>query len=460
MIKYLLTNLTLLVLSLTAVAQESLSLAEAISTGLERNYGIQIERANVEIATGNNTWGQAGALPTITLNAQSQNSIRNQESDNQFFGGQLFPGFELDDQRTYVVTPSAQVSWTIFQGGKALISKRRLDQLEAESMQNADIVVSNTIQSIILGYYLVVLEKQRLNVYEKQFTLSKDRYEYVKTRLDIGGAVTSDLLLEEDNYLTDSANLINQRLAYNNVLRNLNILLVEEELEKEYAFSDSLYFEKMEFEYADLEQSLYADNVDLKKLFTSQSILRSQTVIARSDIFPTLSMNGGYQWSRDKSDLTNAEYTGPNQNYQNPPDPLISKTGTYYANFTLSFNLYNGGKINRAIRNSVIQEDIGNMRIDDLKISLRKDLMEAYDRYMIRSQLYGISEKRVASAKTNLDISGEKFRNGSINSFDYRVVQNNYLSASIQELQALYNLIDSKVELMRLTGGIIETYNQ
>src|SRR5690606_27954812 len=99
-------------------------------------------------------WGEAGRLPTVTLTAQSQNSIRNQQSDNQFFSGQLFPGFELDNQRTHGLTPGVGVTWNIFQGNRAIISKRRLEQLQAESEQNAEVVVANTIQSIILAYYI------------------------------------------------------------------------------------------------------------------------------------------------------------------------------------------------------------------------------------------------------------------------------------------------------------------
>ena len=61
-------------------------------------------------------------------------------------------------------------------------------------------------------------------------------------------------------------------------------------------------------------------------------------------------------------------------------------------------------------------------------------------------------------ADKNVDITTEKYRNGTISSFDFRTVQNNQLIAAVQEQQSIYNLIDSRVELMRLTGGIIEVY--
>ena len=442
-------------LTLNAFGQTDLSLSDAIIIGLEKNYDIRIQDKNVIVATNNNNWGETGYLPSVSFNLQSQNNVRNQISDNQFFSGQLFPGFELKDQRSYGLTPGVQVNWTFFRGFSAVISKHILEQMQAESMQNAEIVVSNTLQSIILGYYMAVLEKQRLDEFRKQLILSRDRYGYVKARYDIGGAVSTDLLLEETNYLTDSANFINQELSYHNAIRNLNVLLVADNLNTDYTLTDSLSTEFEDYTYESLEEAMLSDNMDLKKLYISQSILQNQVNRNRAERIPTATLNGGYNWNRNVSDLTSAEYKGPNADYQNPPDPLVNKTGTYFANFTLTFNLYNGGRVNRAIRNSVVDEDIGNIKIEQLRTSLTRNLMTAYEQYQIRKQLYTISDRRVQAASLNLEVSAEKFKNGSINSFDYRVVQNNYLTASTQRLQALYNLIDSKIELMRLTGGLV-----
>jgi outer membrane protein len=57
-------------------------------------------------------------------------------------------------------------------------------------------------------------------------------------------------------------------------------------------------------------------------------------------------------------------------------------------------------------------------------------------------------------------LTAEKFKGGTINSFDFRVVQNDQLAASTQRLLALYNLIDAHVSILRLTGGIVESYTE
>ncbi len=459
MLKFSAGYCLIFLISFSLSAQSELSISDAISIGLENNYNIQIVNKQNLIAQNNNSWGEAGRLPTVSLSANSNNNVRNQESDNQFFQGQIFPGFQLKDQRAYSVSPSAQVSWALFQGNRAIINKKILENIQAESEQNAEIVISNTIQTIILGYYLAVLEKERLNEFEKQLNLSSQKYNYVRAKYEFGSVVTGDLLLEENNYLTDSVNFINQVVTYRNAIRTLNTILAVQDINTPYVLSDSLFYEEDLYDYHALEEAMFADNIDLKRIYISQTILENQVKLQRSAYYPTVSMNAGYTWNRNISDLTSAEYSGPNTSYQNPPEPLVAKTGTYFANFSLTFNLYDGGRVNRAIKNAIIQQDIGNIQVDQLKTDLSAALSQTYDEYNTRKNIYFIERRRKEGAETNLRISEEKFRNGTINSFDYRTIQNNYLTAAIQELDALYLLVDSKVSLMRLTGGILSDYS-
>ena len=458
-LKYIILSFAVLYAAVST-AQEQLSLSDAIRISLQSNYDIQIEKKNVVVASNNNSWGEAGLMPNINLNATSNNSVFADNNGDQFFNGQTFPGFELKDQRSYAITPSVNANWVMFNGFKVKYNKARLENLQAETEGNADIVIANTMQAVILGYYLAVLEKERLQVFKTQLNLSKDKYDLIKIRKDLGSAGSTDLLLEEGNYLNDSVNYINQQLSYRNAVRNLNFLLAVEDVNQQYELTGALEDEIQEFNFEDLINGIEDQNIDLKKQYLSQAIISNNLGIAKADRMPRLSMDLGYNWRRNSQDLTSADYTGANPNFSVPDEAAISKRSTYYANFTLSYTLFNGGKINRAIKNAIVQEDIGNIRIEKIRATVYKDLASSFDQYSIRNNIFDINERRVAAAQTNLEISSDKFKSGTINSFDFRTVQNTHLTASIQRLQALYNVIDSKVSLMRLTGGIIQTYNQ
>lgn len=433
---------------------ETLSLSDAIRIGLERNYDIIIERSNVQVAENNNAWGEAGRYPTVTLNLNQNNSL----TDNV----KTASPFQLQDQTiSSSLNPGVNLNWTLFNGFKINISKSRLQELQSESQGNADIVIANTLQSIILGYYKAVLEKRRLVEFERQLKLSGDKYSYTKVKSELGSAVSTDLFLEEGNYLTDSTNYINQQLVFRNAMRDLNVMLAETDVDKKYNFTDDLLYEEENYQLEDLLTKLNSKNVDLKKQYISQQLITYNRGLARADRYPTVTLNSGYSHNRSRVDLSNATFPGQDgTSSPGPTEALNAITDNYFANFTIAFTLFNGGKINRAIQNTVIQEDIANITTQRLKTSLYRDLAQAYDQYQIRKQLYGITVRKQDVADTNLSISEEKFKNGSINSFDHRTVQNNSLSAALEELQAVYNLIDSKVSLMRLTGGIIETYTE
>ncbi len=436
-----------------AKSQESLSLSDAIQVGLQRNYGIQIERGNVEVAQNNNNWGEAGRWPTITLNVNQSNNL----TDNVKVA---FPTATQGQTLSNSLNPTVNVNWTIFDGFRVKMTKRRLELLQAETDGNASIVIANTLQSIILGYYLAVLELERLEEFEKQLALSRDKYQYIKIKSELGGAVTTDVLLEEGNYLTDSINYINQQLVYRNAIRDLNVLLAEKNVAKTYAFADALIIPDEAYTYDDLRGQMLKENVDLQKQYITQSLLGQATKLSNADRYPTLALNASFSETRNSLDLSEAIFFTGSGFASGPDTRLNSVTDNYTATFTLSYTLFNGGRIKRAIKNAIVNERIGELRVDQLENSLDRDLLTALDRYNIRRQLYAINAQRESSAQTNLDLSEEKFKNGSINSFDYRDVQNNYLSSSILKLQATYNLINSKIELMRLTGGLIREYNQ
>lgn len=156
-------------------------------------------------------------------------------------------------------------------------------------------------------------------------------------------------------------------------------------------------------------------------------------------------MNGGWDHANSRIKYTDA-------------DPLYSNSMDYYANFTLSFNLFNGGNVRRGIKNARISERIGQLEIDELEISLSNLMKTDYDLYEIRKQLYLVSIANLESAILNMEISTEKFRSGAINSFNFRDVQVIYLRAAASKYQAIFNLIDIQTELLRLSGGIISEF--
>ena len=447
------TLILLFLASASAFAQETLSLSDAVRLSLERNYDIKIENRRVDISENNNNWGEAGRWPSISLDLNQNNGM----TDNV----KTASPFQLQDLTiSNSLSPGVSVNWNLFNGFKVNMSKRRLEQLQRESSGNADIVVANTIQAVILGYYRAVLERDRLEEFEKQLQLSRDKWQYVKVKSELGSAVSSDLLLEENNYLNDSTNFINQEMTYRKAIRDLTVLLGEPDPTKVYDLSGTLTADREDYLLSDLYEKMTSRNVDLRKQYITQAVRNADTQVAKADRLPTLTFSPGFTHTSSRVDLSNASFPdGQGGFVPGPTQALTAISDNYSANFRVSFTLFNGGRIKRAIQNAVIQEDIALQSTEKMKMDLYRDLANSLDQYNVRKQILSIDDRKLEVAQQNMDIASEKFRNGTINSFDFRTVQNNQLSAAMQRLSSLYNLIDSHVSLLRLTGGIIETYN-
>ncbi len=137
-------------LAVCSFAQSNLSITEAVQTGLANNYDIQIEAKNIEIARNNNNIGEAGFLPSLALNVSQNNSRTDNATPNPF----AFQGVQISQS----VNPSVSLNWILFDGFRARANKHRLENLQAETEGNAAIVVQNTIQAIVQGYYNAVFE--------------------------------------------------------------------------------------------------------------------------------------------------------------------------------------------------------------------------------------------------------------------------------------------------------------
>ncbi|MEZ5082306.1 MAG: TolC family protein [Bacteroidales bacterium] len=416
-------------------AQVPLTLDEAIIKGLENNFQIRISKEQYNIAELNNRWGTVGRFPSINLGVSSINRYDNTPViDSTSFD------FERGDQYTNSLTPYINLQWLLFDGLSVAMNKQKLDLLEAYSLGYSTIVVENTLQSIILGYYLALLEDERLKVLESVKGLSGDRYNYEMMRKDLGSSVTFDVLQAKNSYFSDSTNYLLQQLRVKNAYLRLNLLLGEPP-EVKFVLVDSFQVELQIYQLDDLKNKMLASNRTLLNQYVNQEILKKEVDIAKSNMWPSLVMNAGadytqgwYDWERNQKNTYLYDY---------------------YANFTLSFNLFNGGNTRRAIESAKINEKIAAIEINQATQTLENLLVNQFDLYTIRQQLLEVANVNLESAELNMQIATEKYRNGTINSFNFRDVQLIFLNASSNKLNAVFDLIDSQVELLRLTGGII-----
>jgi outer membrane protein len=429
--------LILMLLAPISLIAEDLTLEQAIKIGLENNYAIQISKQETEIAKINNTWGTVGRLPMIDLGVSNANRY----DENQ----QVVQGFEIDTkQNSYAIAPFVQLNWTIFDGFSIGIRKDNMEKLEKLSKGNEQDIVEAKVQDIVMAYYGALLDKQRLEVLGEIKKLSLDRYTVSMMKKDLGNAVTFDVLQFKNAYLRDSTNYLLQEVSYQNSLRSLNYLLAAE-ASVEYNPSDEFNYEFETYSLDNLKQSMLKNNKIYQNMLTGQEILENNIDLENNEYMPKLKFNSGADYSK-------------NYIYPQGDDSYDTYRIDYYANLSLSINIYNGGNTERAVQVARIEEEKGRMTISQLKLSLENRLQNLHEQYELKKQLYSVSVSNRETSQLNLQISKDKFDSGAINSFNYRDIQLQYISASLNELGSVYDLLQTRVDILKLTGLIMDVY--
>lgn len=414
-------------------AQQPLTLTEAIQTGLNNNYQVLIAYSNTEIAKNNNTWGNAGIYPTLSLILADNNRLQKINNPASFINGDL---------TTIGFSGQIDMQWTIFNGFRVFANKSRLQKIQDQTQGKATIVIQNTLQAIILAYFDALVEKEKLSTLEKTKKLSEERLAYIRLKKSIGTLTTFDELQAENAFNTDYQNYLLQELNYNNSVRQLKQVMADNSNTK-YMLTDSLFVRQNNYNAEELKKTVLQNNEQLKNEYINQEILKKQYDAERANLFPRVNMNLGSNQSQSIIKLnTNPSRTGTNADY--------------YINFSLNYNLFNNSTVRRNLENTRIQREIGALTLEEMKLSMAIRIEGEVENYNARKAIINVAENNVLLSKKNLQIADDKFKNGTLTSFEFRDIQLNALRAEINRLDAVYNLINSETEIARITGGMLK----
>ncbi|MEC7944610.1 MAG: TolC family protein [Bacteroidota bacterium] len=424
--------------SLSAFGQDSLSLKKAIEIGLQKNFDIQLTQKNVAINQIMNSWGEAGSLPQININVGQNNSISDQRNNPISFARYLFQSND--------VSGNLDLNWTIFNGFGIQANKNKLEQLQIQSENTATLAIENTIHGIILSYYQAKMQKEQLNLIFNLIQLSKEKYDQQVLKSNLGVGVKFELLQYENNLLADSSSFYLQELAFRNSIRNLN-LLMGADIEKEWILSSEIKPELNDKDFNTLKNEMLANNTNIKNQFLNISLNQQDISIAKSSFYPNINLNAGTNTSTGKLRTNDANA---------PIQAASNRNLNYYANFTLNFRLFDGGKVRRAIKALEIQNEVNQTQLEQMQQQLILELSNTFALYQTRKKIFELNKKAFIASKENLEIARFKEKTGLINSFNFRDIEMNYLSSGVNLYQSSFDLLESNATLLKLTGKIIQ----
>jgi len=403
-------------------SQEDLSLENAIKIGLKKNFNIQLSEKNLEISKVRNNLANAGGLPTINISANKEESVSDQSNNPTSFIQEIL--------KSESINASANMNWTLFNGYGIKANKEKLNQIEQLSNGQLTLTIENTTEGILLSYYNCVMQKQRLELLQKVVNLSRERLIYQTIKYDIGTSSKFELLQTKNALLTDSSNLILQKLNYVNSVENLNLTLGVES-NKKWNFTEKIEEETPLFDFENLKNQTLSNNTNLRNQHINLEISKQDIILSKSVYKPIVSFNSGANYNENTYDIGDSDYEGAN----------TGQTLNYYANLTVSLRLYDGGRYKTVVQENDIKEQINELELEKIRREVLKQLSVNYQKYNSNITIYNLSKKAFIIAETNYLLANEKNNRGVINSFTLRDIEIAYITSGISYQQAAYNLI-------------------
>ncbi|MBV6440487.1 MAG: TolC family protein [Haliscomenobacteraceae bacterium CHB4] len=405
---------------------------EAVRIALENNYDIRLSRADAEIAKLNNIKANAGMLPTV-------NFVANETFTLSSFQQKLANGNEFSALGAPFNSANAgvQLNWTLFDGKRMYIAKKRLEELEALGQLDLQNQVQQTTALVLQTYYEIVRSRLNERASAEVIALNEERLRIADARLAAGFAAQTDALQARIDLNQRRADLLNQQTATDAAKRTLNRLLVRPP-ETPFDVDENLVNTYTPDRNALLER-LSTQNPSLLSLRKNAEV--AALIVDENRTLHKPRITGLGQFNAVRSD------NGSGFLLNNTQAGLSVGAG-------LVIPLYTGGNLKRQVEVAQVQAQQANLLLEAQRISIETELDNQLAFFRVNQQVLALEEENVKNARESLNVSTERFRLGQTNALEVQTAQNTLEQALTRRNLVQYNLKATEIQLRLLAGEL------
>lgn len=412
-----------------AVAQDALSANQLVEEVLSNEFGIIIADKEQTIAENNDSWGEAGALPRVSLQGGGMYSLNNAQLD--FFSGEEINVLNAEEMS---YNAGLRVDYTLFNGRSMYYRKQQFANQAQQAGYRKRLEVDAAVSDALEFYYNLVQQARYKTHLEDQLELSEERRTLARRKREIGTVGYDEVLQAEIDYENDSVMYMNQELEINKLKSQVNRLRTLPP-ETNFAPSDSITIDKLP-DYNELKGMLseHAD-IKLQSMRVKEATLNQH--LSRAGLTPQLDAYTAYNYRHLESEagvLARNIAHGPEFGFQ------------------ASFNLFDGNKTRRSITNSMIQEGIAEDQLEMSKADREQMLYSLYQDYQNALRVIKLRESNLKRVKKNVEIAYEKYRTGVLNGLDFRTIQMQENESRFSMLEAQYTAKRTEILIKELCG--------
>ena len=424
--------------------QNSFTITEAIDFAIKNNTNIKNATLGIESAQQKVKETTGIGLPQVSASGQFQNflDIPITVAPANAFNPLASPDdlVELQFGTEYNATGALSVNQLLF-SGSYIVGLQTSKTFKAVSEYQKDKSIIETKELVMKAYYGVLVAKQTVSSMSEISSTSQKIYNETKLIFEEG-------LIEEDNVIQLSLNVLNSKNALKNAERQLqnakNVLKLQMGMNQKETISLTSEFEQvvtsLNPEESKVDPDLY-QNIDYLLLNKQLELSKLNVKYEKSQYLPTLSAFFNHQQQALRNDFNLLDGTKP-------------WFPTTIWGLNLSVPIFSGGSKNAKVAQAQIAVKQNENSISLFNQGMAVQIQSAkfafdnaYDNYLTSKESVSISKK----IYNNFQI---KFKEGMISSLDLSQVQTQYLSAETQYIQAMYGLINAKIELDKISNKL------
>ena len=389
--------------------QKPLTAEDAVSIALKYNYDILVSRNNASADSVNNTPGNAGMLPSLSITGSEIYSPAT-NVNQKLSDGTLVTS---SNAKSNTLNASVGLEWTLFDGGKMFVTKRKLNEIQSLGEIQFRDKVLQTVSDVILAYYDVVRQKQELASINEVIIYNLDRVKISQTSYDAGLSPKTNLLQAKIDLNVYQENAINQESIIIAAKRSLNQLLGRN-ADITFEVLDSIPISDL-LDKKELVQKLDSNNTSILAFRKQVDVSRLSLKEMNTLLFPRINFNAGY--------------------------------GLFQSN-------YQSGNAFRQIKTAKIQLQSAEYNLESMRLQINQQLQNAFTQFDNQLSLLRIEKDNAVLAKENLEITIQRLRYGQTTSLEVSLAEGSFVDSLTRLINFEFNLKVAETKLKQLLSRL------
>jgi outer membrane protein len=427
--------LCLLIFASISANAQKITLDDAVSIALKNNLNIQIGKNNTKIAGINNSFGVAGGLPLITASGSNTQQVINLMQDYS----DASKNTVTNNARTNNLSASLNAAELIYNGGRVVAAKKRLGEIESQTKQQLNSKALFVVYNVTLKYYDIIRQQSYARTLARSIDASKQKLDIVKAQQNVGMANNADLFQAQVDLNTQLQNLKAQQLVVDQGKTDLLTLLTLNP-DSTVVIEDTIVVDKnLNLSSILGGVSTNPDIIAANEQITINRYIEREVGALR---YPSLSINGGFNFGRTKNTGFSLYSALLNQNYG--PSASIS----------LSVPIFNGTIYRRQHEVAAINTQNAALLRDTITLGYTANVVKSWQAYQSNLQQLQTAVENYDLSQQLLDLVIKRFQFRQATIVDVKNAQQSFENAGYLLINISYAAKAAEIQLKRFANQL------